>query len=165
LGSFSEHISQSKSNIDFLSKVNGNINDRWDWQVTVCFYSALHLMNAHIVSKTGNNYLSHNQVAEALNPFTTLSLSKLDEQTYLSYNKLFQLSRRSRYLLNENFNKGGVVSIQPACTTYSKHFQKSIYHLDKIIDFISINYGVTFGKIEIKCIDTKGITYSYFKPI
>lgn len=162
MGTFTDHISQSKHNLDFLSKVNSNINDRWDWQVTVCFYTALHLMNAHIVSKTGKNYLSHNQVAEVINPYNPLSVAKLDQDTYLSYNKLVQLSRRARYLLGENFQKKEFVEVQPACTTYSKHFKKSIYHLDKIIDFISKNHNVSFSSINITCIDLKGLNYSNF---
>lgn len=162
MGSFNEHINHSFSNLEFLSKVNTSINSSWDWQVTICFYSALHLMNSHIVSKTGKNYLSHSQVAEVINPYTQLSLAKLDEETYLSYNKLFQLSRRSRYLLNENFKKKGVVDIQPACITYDKHFKKSIYHLDKIISFISANYDVSFKKTNVNCVELRNLTFDNF---
>lgn len=107
MGNFAEHILQSKNNLDFLAKVNKDINDRWDWQVTVNFYVAVHLINAHIVSKTTKNYLSHNQVSELINPYNGLSVAKLDEETYKSYVKLQLLSRRSRYLLNEGFKKKG----------------------------------------------------------
>lgn len=162
MGSFTEHIIHSESNLDFLSKVNSSINDRWDWQVTVCFYSALHLMNAHIVAKTGKNYLSHSQVAEVINPYNQLSIAKLDEETYLSYNKLFQLSRRSRYLLSENFKKVKIVDVQPACITYDKHFKKAIYHLDKVITYISKNYSVAFKKTKVDCIELKGKGFSNF---
>jgi len=162
LGSFSEHINHSANNLEFLSKVNHSINASWDWQVTICFYSALHLINSHIVSKTGKNYLSHSQVAEVINPYTQLSLAKLDEETYLSYNKLFQLSRRSRYLLNENFQKKGVVDVQPACITYDKHFKKAIYHLDKIITYISTNYPVTFKKTNVSCLELKHLQFTNF---
>lgn len=162
MGSFNEHISHSINNLDFLAKVNYSINDRWDWQVTICFYSALHLINSHIVSKTGKNYLSHSQVADIINPYNQLSVGKLDEDTYLSYNKLFQLSRRSRYLLNENFKKKGIVDIQPACITYDKHFKKSIYHLDKIMSFITKNYNVSFEKTTIKCIELRKGNFKNF---
>ncbi|SOS48551.1 conserved hypothetical protein [Tenacibaculum dicentrarchi] len=165
MGSFTEHITHSENNLDFLSKVNSNINDSWDWQVTVCFYSALHLMNAHIVAKTTKNYLSHSQVAEVINPYNQLSVAKLDEQTYLSYNKLFQLSRRSRYLLSENFKKGGIVDIQPACITYDKHFKKAIYHLDIIINYISKNHSVAFKKTKVACVELKGQTFSNFDVV
>ncbi|MDP2541613.1 hypothetical protein CSC81_09870 [Tenacibaculum discolor] len=162
MGNFNEHINHSIDNLNFLSKVNETINDRWDWQVTICFYTALHLINAHIVDKTGRNYLSHSQVEDAINPYATLSVSKLDEDTYKSYKKLFQLSRRSRYLLNENFNKGGIVDIQRACLTYDKHFRKSIYHLDIIMNYMSSNYNVNFSKCEIDCIELKNVTLTNF---
>ena len=102
MATFQEHIDQSNNNLDYLSNINNLINDRWDWQVTVSFYCALHLINAHIVQKTNKNYLSHSQVSSAISPYNLLSLSKVDEEIYLSYTKLFQLSRRARYLLNEN---------------------------------------------------------------
>jgi hypothetical protein len=163
LATFEEHITHSKENLDYLSKINQNINDRWDWQVTVCFYSALHLINAHIVKKTGVNYLSHSQVSIAINPYNPLSISKLDEATFLAYEKLFQLSRRSRYLLSENFKKGDTLDIQPACITYSKHFKKTICHLNTIVEFISKNYNVNFAKTEVICIELNGLTFENFK--
>lgn len=162
MGSFTEHIVHSESNLDFLSKVNSSINDRWDWQVTVCFYSALHLMNAHIVAKTNKNYLSHSQVAAVINPYNQLSIAKLDEETYLSYNKLFQLSRRSRYLLSENFQKKKIADIQPASITYDKHFKKAIHHLDKVITYVSKNYNVAFKKTKVNCIELKGKDFANF---
>lgn len=163
MGTFSEHIQQSKNNLDFLSSVNNNVNNRWDWQVTVSYYVAVHLVNAHIVSKTNKNYLSHNQVADLINPYNQLSLAKLDEDTYTSYVKLQLLSRRSRYLLNEGFKKKGVVDIQPACITYDKHFRKSIYHLDKIMNYMSNNNDISFSKSNLKCDELRSMKLSNFQ--
>lgn len=165
MGNFSEHIQQSKKNLNFLSKINIISNDNWDWQVTVCFYSAVHLINAHIVATTNKNYLSHNQVAEIINPYNQLSVGRLDEATYLSYTKLHQLSRRARYLLNENFKKKGVVDVQPACLTYDIHFKKSIHHLDNIINFITKTHSENFAKQNISCIELKGLIFSNFTII
>ncbi len=162
MGTFVEHIQQSQHNLDFLSRLNNSINDRWDWQVTACFYSAVHLINAHIVHKTTKNYLSHNLVSEMINPYNELSVAKLDEDTYKSYTKLQQLSRRSRYLLNENFKKEGVSDLQPACITYDKHFKKSIYHLDVVLKYISRNYAVSFEKCNITCMEMQGLVYENF---
>lgn len=163
MGTFADHIKQSENNLDFLHKVNSAINDRWDWQVTICFYSALHMVNAHIVAKTGMNYLSHNQVSDVLNPYNTLSVARLDEDTFLSYNKLFQLSRRSRYLLNENYKKENPQSLQPACITYDRHFKKAIHHLDKVISFVSSHHKVKFPKFRIECIELKGSVFANFE--
>jgi len=165
LATFQEHIDQSNNNLDYLSNINNLINDRWDWQVTVSFYCALHLINAHIVQKTNKNYLSHSQVSSAISPYNLLSLSKVDEEIYLSYTKLFQLSRRARYLLNENSDKTGAVDVHPACVTYSKHFKKTIYHLNKIMEYMTANHGTSFVKRNLKCIDLNSQSFTYFTII
>lgn len=162
MGTFKEHIQQSQNNLYFLSKINTNINESWDWQVTVCFYTALHLINSHIVNKAGANYLSHSKVEEIINPYNNFSLAKLDEKIFTSYIKLFQLSRRSRYLLSENFKKGEKTEILPASLTYSKHFKKAVHHLDVIITFINKEYNEPFPKVDIKCIDLKGQEFNNF---
>lgn len=165
MGTFTERITHSKNNLEFLSQVNEKINKRWDWQVTTCFYVALHLINAHIVHKTNKNYLSHNQVSDIINPYSQLSVAKLDEETYLSYTKLSQLSRRARYLLNENFKKEGITDIQPACITYDRHFRKSIHHLDNIINFINKTYNVDFDKNNLSCQELKGLNFVNFSIV
>lgn len=163
MASFDEHITHAKSNLDYLSKINNLINDRWDWQVTTCFYTALHLMNAHIAKKANKNYLSHTRVDIALNPYG-MSVSKLDEDTYAAYNSLSNLSRRSRYLLTENRSQVDTeVDIQRECLTYSKHFKKAIHHLDIVISFINKEYGNQIGNTEVKCIDLKSMKFVNFK--
>lgn len=162
MASFDEHISQAKQNLAFLGEVNSYSNDKWDWQVTICFYSAVHLMNAHIVAKTNTNYLSHKKVESALNPYG-LSPARLDVNTFNSYNKLCILSRRSRYLLQEGFDINNPLQI--ASSTYSKHMKKAIYHLDAILIYIRDNYPSTFQDINIKCADLKGLTFQNFKIV
>jgi hypothetical protein len=98
---FEEHLAQAKRNLDYLQKSNELIPDRWDWQVTVCFYVGVHLVNAHVFQKTGQHYRSHEQVNMALNP-ATLSLAKLSESDYLAYKKLQGLARRARYLCHDD---------------------------------------------------------------
>lgn len=165
MGTFKEHIQQSQNNIRFLSKISTGLDDCWDWQVTVCFYSALHLINAHVVNKFYANYLSHSKVDEIINPYNFLSLAKLDKKIYISYIKLFQLSRRSRYLLSENFKKGEKLKVQIASATLSKHFKKAIFHLDIIINFIKNDYDESFEKVDIKCIDLEGLSFENFLVI
>lgn len=158
MGDFSAHLLQSKSNLRFLEKVNSNVSDSWDWQVTTCFYSALHLISAHIADKTGKNYLSHHQVSHLINFEEQLSPAKLDQQTYISYQKLLLLSRRSRYLIQINEqNKSS--DIMPVCLTYDKHFKKAVYHLDIIMSYMSKNYNVTFDSLSLNCIELKKGTY------
>ncbi len=160
MGNFSEHIQQGKNNLEFLGKINESCNSNWDWQVTGCFYAALHLMSAHVVSKTNKNYLSHTALQDALNPYHQLSVSKIDLDTYRSYEKLYQLSRRSRYLIKESVDKS--LDVQPCTLTYSTHFRKAIYHLDKVLDFIKSTYGESFSQIKLTCVDLNSQTYSHF---
>lgn len=162
MGNFSEHIQQAKNNLEFLSNINEKIEKSWDWQVTTSFYVAVHLINSHIVDKTSKNYLSHNQVSDIINPFSQLSVAKLDQPTYISYTKLQSLSRRSRYLLNENFKKNGGAAIQPACITIDRHFKKSIVHLDNILEYIKANHQVQFKKHRISCPELRSVPLKNF---
>lgn len=165
MGTFKEHILQSQSNIKFLSSVSINSNNYWDWQVTICFYSALHLVNAHIVKKIEANYLSHRKVDYVINPNNDLSPAKLDESIYLAYIKLLQLSRRSRYLLGDKDQFDKKKEIQTACATYSKHLKRAVSHLEVIINFMKTNYGESFERVEIKCLDLAKIEFENFTII
>ena len=73
---------------------------QFDWQVTICFYTAVHLINCHLAN-FGLQYRKHKDVKDALNPYT-ISPAKLPEDEYSAYISLQSLSRRSRYLVNEN---------------------------------------------------------------
>lgn len=165
MGTFTEHIKQAKANLEKLALVNKNIPDSWDWQVTIGFYAALHLISAHIVSKAQKNYMSHTHVNDAINPTTQFSVAKLDEATYLAYNKLYQLSRRARYLINENNERNKGVDIQHCHLTYDKHFRKAITHLNTIMNKMSSEHAITFAKHEICCIELNGITFENFTII
>ena len=96
---FEDHIAQAERNFRILEQVNKHIHNSQDWQVTIIFYTALHLVNAH-TAKVGLQYRKHSDVMHAINPFNTTSLAKLDENIYVAYESLMSLSRRSRYLVN-----------------------------------------------------------------
>lgn len=80
MATFDEHISQAKKNLLFLESINIHCKQFYDWQVTVCFYSCLHFVNAHL-SKFDLQYRKHKDVKDALNPFS-LSPAKLPEDEY-----------------------------------------------------------------------------------
>jgi hypothetical protein len=150
VASFQEHIQQSKRNLSFLEQVNANSNTYWDWQVTVAFYVAVHLINSHIFQKLSLNYRSHEQVNDAINPYK-LSPSKLEPDYYLAYAKLQGLARRSRYLCNDDLSNRAT----NAHFTYDKHFARAIKNLDILIDFVKKEYRVEFDKITISCVELK----------
>ncbi|KGO89538.1 hypothetical protein Q764_07120 [Flavobacterium suncheonense GH29-5 = DSM 17707] len=126
-------------------------------------------MSAHVVNKTNKNYLSHTSVSDVINPTRVLSVGKIDEATYLSYTKLYQLSRRSRYLINEKVaqNKGGAPQpdIQPCNLTYSTHFRKAVSHLEVVMNFMAKEYALTFSKTDLKCVDLNGMAFNYFNVL
>ena len=158
MASFEEHINQAKNNLAFLSKVNETSQSQWDWQVTISFYSALHLINAHIAITAEHHYRSHEAVNNAISPFNQTSIVKLTEELYTSYMKLQNLSRRARYLCHEDPSNKAV----NAHPIYDKHFAKSIYHLDKIISFVSAKYDIKFDKLPLSCIEFKNKKFSNF---
>lgn len=151
MATFDDHIAQAKRNLKFFENINQKIEDCTDWQVTVCFYAALHLVNAHL-SKFGLQYRRHTDVSHALNPKVPTSLSKLPEDEYIAYVTLQMLSRRSRYLVNE---KDKQTNSTNAFFTYEKHLAKAIRHLDKLVAYFQTKYGVEINKMSVICKEVK----------
>jgi NifB/MoaA-like Fe-S oxidoreductase len=158
LATFDEHINQAKRNLAFLESINHNVKDCIDWQVTVCFYTALHLINAHLATFE-LQYRKHVDVKNALNPENNLSISKLPEDEYVAYATLQMLSRRSRYLVNEKDNQVGTTT---AFLTHDIHLAKSIKHLDRLVAFFQNKYKVSLPSIAIKCPDLKSHSLKIF---
>ena len=159
MASFDEHLNQAVKNIRILEQVNNSINDSWDWQVTIGFYVALHLANAHLARTLDAHYRTHAQVSEAINPYVVLNVAKFEEDAFLSYQSLQNLSRRSRYLLNDKN-----VSIDPECAhfTSEKQFAKAIRELEKILTYFNKVYGYKFLSLKIKCEKIKSDKLNYF---
>jgi hypothetical protein len=158
LANFAEHINQAKSNLEFLGSINQNSTKFWDWQVTVSFYIAVHLVNAHIAKKSNLHYRSHEDVNNALNPFNELSLTKFSEELYISYIKLQALARRARYLCHDkpkNKSKG-------AFFTYDKHFSKAVINLDDILTFMVKEYSLEFDKIDLNSVELSNLKSNHF---
>ena len=82
MASFDDHISQAKGNLTFLTGVNLNFNSNWDWQVTICFYVAVHLMNGHLAKKANLHYRTHNDVKNGINPHNPTAVYKVPEDIY-----------------------------------------------------------------------------------
>lgn len=121
------------------------MNEYWDWQVTICFYVAVHLVNAHL-SKTCNlHYRKHTEVFNAISPYG-ISPAKFSEDDYVAFQTLYNLSRRSRYLINENPKYHNSIPF----FTHEKHFSKSIRHLDRIIDLMKARHKVHVPEIKVK---------------
>jgi len=151
VATFHEHIIQANCNIAFLQSINQTIDNCIDWQVTVAFYTALHLVNAHI-SSSGLQYRRHADVKDVLNPYNKLSLLKLPEDEYTAYVSLQSLSRRARYLVSE---KDGNIETTTAFLTYEKHLAKALKHLDALMQYFTAKYNFTLPVIVVKCSELK----------
>lgn len=163
--SFVNHIDKSIHNFEFLEQVNSNIPKSIDWQVTVCYYTSLHLINAHL-AEFGVQYRTHKDVQRSLDPTNPTSIVKIDEEPYLKYLELEMLSRRARYMTH-----GGNPSIRPAIVT-DKHLAKCIRALDLIIVYFKsvfekkkhaegdAAYSFVYPTIELECSKLKNsLTY------
>lgn len=144
---FDQHIVQARSNLDFLQQINQKIGNYYDWQVTVCFYTALHFVNAHLTHHS-LQYRQHKDVNFALNPEVVGSISKLPVPEYDAYMGLQRLSRRSRYLVNE---KDRNVSNIKGFLTYEKHLATALRNLDKLIAYFSAKYKLSIDSVHVTC--------------
>jgi hypothetical protein len=61
LAHIEDHLRQATRNLKFLENINQLVTDSMDWQVTACFYTALHLINAHLAN-FGMQYKTHHDV-------------------------------------------------------------------------------------------------------
>lgn len=157
MASFDIHVEQAKSNLKFLLQINQSKDVYWDWHVTTCFYVAVHAVNAHLAKLANLHYRTHEDVKNALNPYT-LSPCKLPESIYLDYVKLEGLSRRSRYLCSED--KGNNSS--SPFITYDKHFAKAVKCLDRLLVHFNTEYSTKFGGYDISCVDLQKTPLSLF---
>ena len=148
MASFEEHINQTKKNLSFLESVNQTIKNNFDWQVTICFYSAVHIVNAHIAKIADLHYRSHEDVNKAINPANQISPAKLDEDNYLAYMKLQNLSRRARYLCHDKPSNRS----EEAFLTHDVHLKKALKHLDKLISFVNSEYKVKIASRSLNCV-------------
>ena len=164
MATFHDHIKQAQNNLNFLCQINDTSNDHWDWQVTVCFYTAVHLANAHLADKANLHYHTHTDTINALNPTKHILLGfEFSELEYLAYVKLKNLSRRSRYLCIDG-NKITPDTEGIAYLTYDKHLYKAIRYLENILKFIHDGYNIIFPIMEIDCMDLKnGASLQYFR--
>jgi len=149
MATYSEHLIQAKSNLQFLQLINTNCTNHTDWQVTVCFYIGVHLINGFLAKESNIHFNSHERVKDAISPNSVNHKTKLDENTYLAYTKLRNLSRRSRYLCNSDNPQQDV---EIAHVILEKHFFKAFQHLDSLLVFFYKKYGDAYNVTSIESI-------------
>lgn len=150
MASFDHHFQQALHNLEFLKSIANQDSKFWDWKVTVSFYIAVHIMNAHLDRSVQKHYRKHSEVSVALNPKRNTA-SAVPSDVYISYEKLSSLSRRSRYLINEDLSN---ISTN-RCLTYDVHLGKALRSLEKIEQWFSNTYNVEFPKVPLFCLEVK----------
>lgn len=158
MADFQAHIKQAKKNLAFLYEINTKTKDSLDWQVTCAYYVAVHLMNSRLAQELNIHYKTHVDVKKAI--FNATWPTKVPEAVYTSFSKLENLSRRSRYLCNDNISS---TDNNIAYITYDRHFLKALKYLDNIINYFENEYNLSFEKGFIDCIDMKGVILSHFE--
>jgi hypothetical protein len=149
LASYNEHLKQANNNLAFLAQTNTAIAGFWDWQVTISFYVAVHVINAHLAKIANLHYRTHEDVKNAISPYSVVSPAKIPENIYLSYAKLESLSRRARYLCHDDYHNRE----ERAFFIYDKHLAKAVINLDKILLHFSNEFGESFGSPTVKCVE------------
>ena len=161
MAKYIDYINQAKSNLSFLNQIHSTSNGHIDWQVTVCFYVGVHLVNAYLVKERGMSFNSHTETFDAINFVNVVSPVRFTEEDYLAYRKLYNLSRRSRYICTDADKlKGQDDSV--AYLTYDKHLGRSVKSLDKLLQLINNKYKEEFDKIEVNILDLKKTELSFF---
>lgn len=159
---FDSHVKQAKRNIDFLEQSNLSKVKYFDWYITTIFYSALHLINAHIVKSRDLHFNAHSKVNNAINPERPITICPVSEDCYKSYLALRKKSRVSRYLCRDNSSNE---QMQKAVYVNEKEFKRAILHLDAVLDYFSTTYGVDFKKTNIHSLYLKDAETKYFSVI
>lgn len=137
---FSDYVAQAQSNLNFLQLINEFEHPHWDWHCTVAFYTALHLMNAHALSKAHRFFHAHRSLDKFINPYRALAPAKLPKVLYDNYLEMMNTSRKSRYLSDGGSDKARI---------NVKHFMRQIELLDSIIIWFTQEYGVRITPIRI----------------
>jgi uncharacterized protein (UPF0332 family) len=134
---FPDHIQQTSHNLAFLTATTELGTDMfYDWQITICFYCAVHAVNAHLATH-GHQFRRHRDVDNCLNPEIEGNDCALTQEGYIAYTALRKLSRRSRYLVNEKNLDSNSASI-----SHEKHFRKALFHLDTLF----VELGKVIGR-------------------
>lgn len=158
MADFQAHLTQAKKNLATLSKINLYINDSWDWQVTCAYYTAVHLMNAHLAQTVDQHYKTHVDVKNAI--FNDGWPCRVTDDVYYSYSVLENYSRRARYLCHDKIE---LTDSTIAYKTFDKHLKKALSNLDVILKYFSDKYQIDFDTSLIDCIEIRNMNLKYFK--
>lgn len=103
-----------------------------DWVITVCFYTALQMMKAHILINTGSETANHDEIAD----FITKGNASIQDKTVIAaYADLKRMSSLARYKTGHKGEK--IVN-----TPWHEPFARK--HLKEIHDHLVSNHTLIF---------------------
>ena len=105
------------------------------------------MINAHLAKTCNLHYRSHGEIDDAINPFFKQSPARLDENTYVAFKTLRNLSRRSRYLVSDDENNRS----EHGFLTDPRHLRRAILALDKLMFYLSAIHSLKIPSISIDC--------------
>ena len=129
MATFIDHCNRAKSNHALFIKLNSE-NVFLDWQVTACFYCALHLISAHLLKAGSLRCKNHSAIEKHINFQNSNSSYRLSEDDFVSYANLYMLSKRARYMSCE---KDGVALDDVTYHISDKHIARAVRDLNRII--------------------------------
>lgn len=106
------HEQQAKHNYSLLTQLQSSSTYR-DWQITVAFYTALHIIDCELEKKSPNwkgKFLQEG-IESGWYGARNLAVSKMFSDIFNNYRMLMEKSRIMRYLEREAANKKAIDAI------------------------------------------------------
>lgn len=141
------YFGQAKKNLRTLSDINNNVDNCIDWQVTLCFYVAVHLMKSHLA----HNFIdstNHEDLKHHISGCHTMRVAgvQIPDAVSYSYSDLENLSRKARYL----FPAGGNTMGQNRSPVFTENeLVRALVYLDEILVWYSTKYGVSISATSV----------------
>jgi hypothetical protein len=137
---------QAEKNLRILEDISREIRSCTEWQITICFYAALHLVKAHL-AHCGFDCGDHTQLFGYLSGEDEKS-TEVDSTLFDHYQALYKMSRRARYLFPKGGNPASNSSnVAPVFT--DQDLFVALGYLSEVMEFSSSKYGDKFRDYEI----------------
>jgi len=135
---FEDHVHRAKCNLEVLVVLNRHSHVDYSWQVTLCFYTAVHLINSHLQYSAGKTFKTHLSTLDRIDPGSAMNVNAVSLTAYKAYLRLHNRSREARYLCKVSDSGHVVRNHQDAVRIKHRHLIQCVSDLDIIlVDFTS----------------------------
>lgn len=135
---FEDHVHRAKSNLEVLAVLNRYAHLDYSWQVTLCFYTAVHLINSHLLYSAGETFKTHVSTLDRIDPGSAMNVNAVSLTAFKAYLRLHNRSREARYLCKVNDSGHVVRNHQGVVRMKHRHLIQCVSDLDAVlIDFTS----------------------------